>query len=72
MSDVRHDFEPPPEPAADLHETRVEQVRDITKDKTVVLPASPSSDAGWRQVFPITYDIVLHPPVDQVDNAEDE
>jgi hypothetical protein len=72
MSETRYEFEPPPDLPTDQHEAHVDQVRDVTKDKKIVLPASPNSDMGWRQAIPITYDIAISPPVDQVDTSEDE
>jgi len=72
MSEEPRVFEPPPEPASDLHEARVEQVRDVTRDRTIVLPASPNSDMGWRQAFPVTYDIPVDPPADQVDTSQEK
>jgi len=71
MSDVPYEAESPPERAADLHEARVDQVRDVTRQTKIVLPGSPNADTGWRQAFPITYDIVVHPPADQVDTSQE-
>ena len=72
MSEIPDRFKPPPEPVRDRHEARVERVRDVTRADRTDLPASPNADLGWRQVFPVTYDVVLSPPTDEVETGEDE
>jgi hypothetical protein len=65
-------FEPPPEPASDVHEARVEEVRDVTRDRKLVFRQSPNADTGLRSTFPLTYDVVLEPPAEQRRTSEDE
>lgn len=50
---------PPPEPrpgsADQSHERVVRRVHDL--DDKIVLSSGGGSDTGWRQVFPLTYDV---------------
>jgi hypothetical protein len=62
---------PPPEPPGSgeqVHEHVVKRVRDL--DDKIVLSSGGGSDTGWRQVFPLTYDVPLDHPV-PVRTAED-
>jgi hypothetical protein len=72
MTEPGDDFAPVPEPLTDTTEVRIMPIRDITSADHIVLPASPNADSGWRQVFPITYDVVIDAPTDEVAPAEDE
>jgi hypothetical protein len=72
MSETPDMFDPPPPPEAAKNEAHVERVRDVTRDRKLVLPASPNSETGWRQAHPITYDIALHAPTDEVDTAQEK
>jgi hypothetical protein len=73
VSETPYEDQPPPPPPDDLHEARVAQVRDVTRpEKAVPRPqtyvfefASPGADTAVRQVFPVTYDIVLDAPSDE-------
>ena len=62
MGEVPEEFEDPPVPTTGSHEAHVEEVHDVTKGGPLRLPASPNADTGWRQAFPVTYDVVLDPP----------
>jgi hypothetical protein len=46
----------------------VKRVRDLDLDGKIVIGGS---DTGWRQVFPLTYDIPLDHP-EAVETAEDD
>jgi hypothetical protein len=67
--------EPPPEPIStsddQAHEQVVRRVRDITRDGTIVFETGGGSDTGWRQVFPVTYDIPVDHP-EAIETSEDE
>jgi hypothetical protein len=58
--------EPPPEPVRtsgnQAHEQVVKQVRDVTRDGVIVFETGGGGDTGWRQVFPVTYDIPVDHP----------
>jgi hypothetical protein len=63
--------EPPSEAADQVHERVVKHVRDLDLDGPIVLHGGGGSDTGWRQVFPLTYDIPLDHP-QAVRTAEDD
>jgi PII-like signaling protein len=67
--------EPPPEPVRSsddqTHEVVVKQVRDITRGGAVVFETGGGGDTGWRQVFPLTYDIPVDHP-EAIETSEDE
>jgi hypothetical protein len=69
------DTQPPPEPTRrstdQTQEQVVAQVRDITREGAIVFETGGGSDTGWRQVFPLTYDIPLDHP-EAIETAEDE
>jgi hypothetical protein len=75
MSYPHEDGQPPPEPPRgsdhQVHEYVVERVRDLDRDAVVVFRANEGVDTGWRQVFPVTYDIPP-PPAEAVNTAEGE
>ncbi|MBP2706048.1 hypothetical protein JOL79_19755 [Microbispora sp. RL4-1S] len=57
----------PPEivhqPADDVHEYTVDQVRDVTRQKKIVLYSDTKGvDTAFRQLFPTTYDLTLDHP----------
>lgn len=56
----------PPEPRRGpdepVHEYVVERVRDLDRDGPVVFATGGGADTGWRQVFPVTYDIPAPQP----------
>jgi hypothetical protein len=62
---------PPSEAAGQVHERVVKHVRDLDLDGPIVLHGGGGSDTGWRQVFPLTYDIPLDHP-QAVRTAEDD
>lgn len=66
-------IEPPLEPVRSprdqAHEHVVEQVRDVTQGGTIVFETR--TDTGWRQVFPLTYDIPVDHP-EAIETSEDE
>ena len=74
MSERYGGVQPPPEalrrPGDEVHEHVVERVRDVTSGGRLVI-GSGAGDTGWRQVFPVTYDIPLDHP-EAVETAEDE
>ncbi|MFF4773785.1 hypothetical protein ACFY05_13085 [Microtetraspora fusca] len=50
----------------DVHEYVVEQVRDVTRGGKIVLEiGGPRVDTAFRQLFPVTYDIVIEHPEDK-------
>jgi hypothetical protein len=68
--------EPPPEPVRasgdQAHEQVVRQVRDITRGGAIVFETGGGSDTGWRQVFPLTYDIPVDHPEAIETSEQDE
>ena len=69
MGEVPEEFVDPPVPAAGSHEVQVAEVHDVTKGGPLRLPASPNADTGWRQAFPLTYDVVLDPPTADLEHS---
>ncbi|MEN3538222.1 hypothetical protein AAH991_24140 [Microbispora sp. ZYX-F-249] len=60
------------EPAPDVHEYRVDRVRDVTRQGKIVLSSGvKGADTAFRQLFPTTYDLVLDHP-EAKETAEDK
>jgi hypothetical protein len=61
------------EPAQDVHEYRVDRIRDVTREGKIVLqqPYTKGMDTAFRQLFPTTYDLVLDHP-ETKETAEDQ
>ncbi|MFL6072658.1 MAG: hypothetical protein ACJ73S_04595 [Mycobacteriales bacterium] len=63
-------------PADEVHEDVLKHARhNLTRDSRIIVRAGMESggnaDTGYRQAFPVTYDIVVHVP-EGVETAEDE
>jgi hypothetical protein len=73
MSQPHESVQPPPEPphgdGEQVHEYVVKQVRDVGREDKVVFKTGKGVDTGWRQTFPLTYDIPP-PPAEAIDVAE--
>lgn len=68
-------YEPPPQPVRttddQAHEQVLQRVRDVTRDGIIVFATGGGADTGWRQVFPVTYDIPLDHP-EAIETSEDD
>jgi hypothetical protein len=75
VSDPYHSDKPSPDwllrPEGEVHEYVVDEVRDVTREGKIFFESGGGADTGWRQAFPLTYDIPLNYP-DPVHTAEDE
>jgi hypothetical protein len=58
-------------PDQQAHEQVVKRVRGLDLDGKIVIESGGGSDTGWRQVFPLTYDIPLDHP-EAVETAEND
>jgi hypothetical protein len=64
------DEPPPPKPPDESHERVVTQVPHLEPGDKIVISREGGVDTGWRQVFPLTYDIPTDHP-EAVETAED-
>jgi hypothetical protein len=73
MSDPYDSAPPAPErlrgSGEQVHEYVVERVRGLDLGGPIVFATGGGADTGWRQVFPVTYDIPAPSP-DAVNAAE--
>jgi hypothetical protein len=53
---------PPPKPPDESHERVVTQVPHLELGDKIVITTGGGVDTGWRQVFPLTYDIPTDHP----------
>jgi hypothetical protein len=63
-------------PVDEVHEAVLKHAhRNLTRDSRIVvrvgMETGGNADTGYRQVFPVTYDIAVHVPED-IGTAEDE
>ena len=63
-------------PADEVHEAVLKHAhRTLTRDSRIIvrtgMETGGNADTGYRQVFPVTYDIEVHAPED-IETAEDE
>jgi hypothetical protein len=63
-------------PVDEVHEAVLKHAhRTLTRDSKIIVRAGMESggnaDTGYRQVFPVTYDIEVHAP-EGIETAEDE